>query len=68
MTLWQHFESDRIAEERRAIKAEMALTKRALRAVNKVPYRRERLWQYGLAFLAIFTVTLIWFVNWMAKQ
>jgi len=68
MTLWQHFEADRIAEERRAIKAEMALTKRALRAVNKVPYRRERLWQYGLAFLAIFTVTLIWLVNWMAKQ
>jgi len=68
VTLWQHFESDRIADERRAIKAEMALTKRALRAVNKVPYRRERLWQFALAFLAIFTVTLIWFVNWMAKQ
>ena len=56
MTIWQSFESE---EQRK---------QRALKIVNKVPYRRERLWQFGLAFLAIFTVTLIWFVNWMAKQ
>jgi len=68
VTLWQDHEAAVKADAERAIKAEMALTKRALRAVNKVPYRRERLWQYGLAFLAIFTITLIWFVNWMAKQ
>ncbi len=68
MTLWQDHEAAVKADAERARKAEMALTKRALRAVNKVPYRRERLWQYGLAFLAIFTITLIWFVNWMAKQ
>ena len=68
MTLWQHFESDRIAEERRAIKAELAQTKRALRAVNKVPYRRERVWQYGLAMVVIATLLACWCVNWMAKQ
>ena len=68
MTLWQDHEAAVKADAERAIKAEMAQTKRALRAVNKVPYRRERLWQYGLAFLAIFTITVIWFVNWMAKQ
>ena len=68
MTLWQDHEAAVKADAERALKAEMALTKRALRAVNKVPYRRERLWQYGLAFLAIFTITVIWFVNWMAKQ
>ena len=68
MTLWQDHEAAVKADTERALKAKMAQTKRALRAVNKVPYNRQRLWQYGLAMVVIATITLIWFVNWMAKQ
>ena len=68
MTLWQDHEAAVKADAERALKVEAAQTKRALRAVNKVPYNRQRLWQYGLAIVVIATLLACWCVNWMAKQ
>ena len=68
MTLWQDHEAAVKADAERALKVEAAQTKLALRAVNKVPYNRQRLWQYGLAMVVIATLLACWCVNWMAKQ